>query len=62
MNSDSSPYSPGKGAALQIRHLPTGISVRRDIGYDSDEQHRVELFAELQRSIRAHGDPAGQES
>jgi hypothetical protein len=47
---------PGKGAALQIHHLPTGISVRREIGYDSDEQHRVELIAELQRKIRAHDD------
>lgn len=52
----------GKGAALEIRHLPTGISVRREIGYDSEERHRVELLAELQRAINAHGDSRAQEN
>jgi hypothetical protein len=46
---------PGKGAALQIRHLPTGLSVRRNIGYDPDERHLAELMAELKQKIQAHG-------
>lgn len=47
---------PGKGAALQMRHLPTGISVYRVIGYEPPEEHTKSLFAELQNKLKAHED------
>lgn len=54
----------GKGWELQIRHVPTGISVRREIGYkpEEEEQHRRELFAELQQKLRAYDDSQAHES
>ncbi len=52
---------PGKGAELRIRHLPTGISVRRVIAYAPPERHRVELLAELERKLQAHDDSQARE-
>lgn len=53
--------APGKGAALQIQHVPTGISVQRDIGYDSDDTHRAELLKELKRKLQVNADGPEQE-
>ena len=36
---------PGKGAALRIVHLPTGVSMQREIGYDPPDLHRPELMS-----------------
>lgn len=47
---------PGKGVALKLRHLPTGVEVEKFIGYDSDEQHLPDLLDEL--LARLNGRPA----
>ncbi len=47
---------PGKGVALKLRHLSTGVEVERFIGYDGDEQHLSDLLDEL--LARLNGRPA----
>lgn len=47
---------PGKGVALKLRHLSTGVEVEKLIGYDSDEQHLPDLLDEL--LARLNGRPA----
>jgi hypothetical protein len=45
---------PGKGAALQIVHTPTGISVGRVVGYEPQASHQRELLSELFARLREH--------
>jgi hypothetical protein len=45
---------PGEGAALQLRHAPTGISVGRNVGCEPQGRYQRELFAELLRKLQAH--------
>jgi hypothetical protein len=47
---------PGMGAALQIRHTPTGISVGRVVGHDPQSPHKRELLYELFAKLRQHHD------
>ena len=47
---------PSKGAALQIVHTPTGISVGRVIGYEPHTSHQRELLSELFARLRQHYD------
>jgi hypothetical protein len=42
---------PGKGAALRIRHLPTGVFVERVIGFEPEGQHRRQMMAQLQKHV-----------
>jgi hypothetical protein len=43
---------PGKGAALRMRHTPTGRIVERVIGYDSRATNLCGMFAELLQQLK----------
>ena len=48
---------PGKGASLVLRHLPSGLSAGRSVGYERQAPALHQLFAELIRSIRVREAP-----
>lgn len=41
----------GHGGELIIRHLPTGFSVQRNVGYDPKNPHIRELLTELFKNL-----------
>jgi len=47
---------PGLGAALVLRHLPTGLSVQRVVGYDPQDDYVHEMLLGLMQKLRLNDD------